>query len=310
MSPLKIASTVFSLISSVTGGSSRTSSSGEQGAGFADTLSLRLASLQGQASNPLLGGLSGNSSLGDAFSMLGASDMRSRLSANGRNFSLFDPESAFRMMSDINNREVNYKAQFAEMSEMKADVAEMQQAGLALGSVGSSESGEAIKARLQTFVAKYNEWVSRFQGTVADGGVLDGTQAAEVSLYELKQSIENRFNGAMHGLHGLRDLGIDINPTTGMVAFDTAKFDAAFSRVKDGVVATINEFSTNFAKSAELLGSANNFIPNRLANLDRVIDYIGDNKSSLQAEFGLGNAATPNAAVSKALAAYNAMFRA
>ena len=95
-----------------------------------------------------------------------------------------------------------------------------------------------------------------------------------------------------------------------MAAFDTARFDAAFSRVKDGVVATINEFSTNFAKSAELLGSANNFIPNRLANLDRVIDYIGDNKSSLQAEFGLDNAATPNASVSKALAAYNAMFRA
>ena len=58
-----------------------------------------------------------------------------------------------------------------------------------------------------------------------------------------------------------------------------SKLDAALASNKDGAISTIQEFIANFAKSAELLNSANNFIPNRLANLDRVIDYITDNLS-------------------------------
>ncbi|MFT3847310.1 MAG: hypothetical protein QM739_01130 [Propionivibrio sp.] len=71
---------------------------------------------------------------------------------------------------------------------------------------------------------------------------------------------------------------------------------------------TVDEFSANFAKSAGLLTSAGNFIPNRLDNLDRVIDYISANKASLQAEFGLGNPAKISDTVAKALAAYNATY--
>ena len=74
------------------------------------------------------------------------------------------------------------------------------------------------------------------------------------------------------------------------------------------MIDTVQQFSANFAKSAELLNSSNNFIPNRLDNLDRVIDYIAENKTSLQAEFGLGDTARPSATVSKALAAYNRIY--
>jgi hypothetical protein len=140
-------------------------------------------------------------------------------------------------------------------------------------------------------------------------GVLSGTQAAEVSLYELKQSIENRFNGAMHGVQGMRELGLNIDPTTHMASIDTAKLDAVLTKNREGALSAIGEFSGNFAKSAELLISSNNFIPNRLDNLDRVIDYIADNKTSLQAEFGMGDAAKPSAQVAKALAAYQQMFQ-
>ena len=64
----------------------------------------------------------------------------------------------------------------------------------------------------------------------------------------------------------------------------------------------------NFIKSAGLLTSVSNFIPNRLANLDRVIDYISENKTSLHAEFGLGDPAKMSDKVAKALAAYNATY--
>ena len=212
-------------------------------------------------------------------------------------------------MTTINREDVTYKAQFSELSEMKTAVASMQQAGQTLGSVNNSIDNESIKTQLQTFAAKYNEWVKRFDGTVKSDGLLAGTQAAEISLYELEQSVENIFNGAKDGFHGLRDLGFNIDPNTNLASLDTSKLDAVLASNKSGAVNTINEFSANFSKSAELLNSTNNFIPNRLANLDRVIDYISDNKSSLQAEFGLGDPAKPSAQVSKALATYNQIFR-
>jgi hypothetical protein len=80
--------------------------------------------------------------------------------------------------------------------------------------------------------------------------------------------------------------------------------DAALTTNKSGVIDTIGEFSANFVKSAELLNSAGNFISNRLENLDRVIDYITDNKSALQTEFGLGAPAKMTEQIAKALASY------
>ena len=102
---------------------------------------------------------------------------------------------------------------------------------------------------------------------------------------------------------------MSIDQTTNLASLDTSKLDAALANNKNGVINTIQEFSANFAKSAGLLNSVNNFIPNRLANLDRVIDYIFDNKPALQAEFGLGDPARPSTPVAKALAAYNQIFR-
>ena len=86
---------------------------------------------------------------------------------------------------------------------------------------------------------------------------------------------------------------------------NTKTLDAVLASNKEGAVNTINQFSANFTNAAGLLGSDNNFITNRLANLDRAIDYIGDNKSSLQSEFGLGDPAKISPQVAKALAAYN-----
>lgn len=337
MSPLAIASTLFGLFQS--SGSGSTAQSNQTGSGrhnaaesgdFSSSLALRMAGAKSQSINILLGSaLGGNkassgtdfltrlsgaqsgSQLGatDPLSLLGLSTTTQGLSPSGRNLSLFDPESAYRMMSVINAKDVTYKAQFSELSEMGTLVSGMQQAGQALGGVSALMDNEAIESQLQAFAAKYNDWVTRFDGTVKNNGLLAGTQAAEISLYELEQSVKNIFNGAKDGFHGMRDLGLNIDPNTKLATLDTSQLFAALGTNKTGAINALHEFGANFAKSAELLNSANNFIPNRLGNLDRVIDYITDHRSSLQAEFGLGDPAKPSAQVAKALAAYNQILR-
>ena len=321
-SALGIASSLFGLLQSSTSKTSSSTTSLTDSADFATSLKMRMAELQANSVSSITSGVLGTSSSGSsAFDFLSSLNNAGNsstplatlpgLSATGRNLSLFDPESAFTMMSTINSLDVTYKAQFSQLSEMKAAVSEMKQAGQTLGDVVDSTSENAqITSQLQTFVSKYNEWVTEFQGTVKSDGLLAGTQAAEISLYELRQSIENRFNGAMDGFRGLADLGLTIDPTTRLATLDASKLDAALASNKAGAVNTIDEFSANFAKSAGLLNSVSNFIPNRLANLDRVIDYISENKASLQTEFGLGAPAKISDKVAKALAAYNATYRA
>ena len=323
MSPLGIASTLFSLVQSSQSDSTQSTQttknadSASNDSDFSSSLAVRMATLQAQSINMLIGssssGNTASSSLdfltNSSHGMQSSSSAIPGLSAGGRNLSLFDPESAYTMMTNINNKDVTYKAQFSEMSDMKTAVASMQQAGNTLSNVSESFDSEAIKTQLQAFAGKYNEWINRFDNTVKSGGVLAGTQAAEVSLNELEQNVENIFNGAKDGFHGLRDLGFTIDQTTNLASIDTSKLDAALAINKTGVINTIDEFAANFAKSAELLNSANNFIPNRLANLVRVIDYINDNKPSLQAEFGLGDTAKSSVQVNKALANYNQVFK-
>lgn len=331
MSPLGIASTAFSLLSAL-GGSSSSSKTGGVGQGeFASSLALRLASQRTQSFDALLGTLSGKGGLGGGIDALfGGAPVRSGvdgilaeiglggrldgLSPLGRNLSLFDPESGYRMMSDINNRDLTYKAQFSELSEMKAAVGEMRRAGEALAAKvadGTTAADDAaIAAALQSFVGQYNEWVGRFAETVQAGGLLAGTQAAEVSLHELRQSIGNIFTGAAGGVRGMPDLGLSVDPVTHRATLDSGRLQSVLASNRDGALAAVGDFGRHFARSAELLVSENNFIPNRLANLDRVIDYIGDHRGALQAEFGLGDPARVSAQVAKALAAYERMLKA
>jgi len=326
MSPLAIASAVFKLASFFGGSKPETSSgassasSSPASASFQSSLAQQIATAQSAADNVLIGlAAPGRGGLFDFQSAVGAADplqaldlsaRRPATAALGRNLSLFDPESAYRMMTDINGRDVNYKAQFADLSAMGAAVGEMRAAAGKLSGSAAEGAGDAVRSALQSFATKYNEWIERFEEKAAAGGVLAGTQAAEVALYELRQSVENRFFGVADGVHGLADLGFAIDPTTHRATIDSGKLDAVIAHNRDGAVAAVEQFAASFARSAELLVASGNFIPNRLANLDRAIDFIKDNKTSLQAEFGLGDPARPGAAVAKALAAYEAMRRA
>jgi hypothetical protein len=231
------------------------------------------------------------------------------LSANGYNTSLYDPQSAYNMMTTINNDEVDFKAQYADLSQMGTAVQGMQQDGTALGAITTSTGTSDIEKQLQQFVTEYNAWIKQFSGDMQQGGVLSGTQAATESVYELQQNITSIFNGAGSGVQGMGDLGLTIDPKTGMASLDTSKLESVLASNKTGAVAAIDQFSGNFAKSAQLLNESDNFIPSQLNNLNNAISFITTNLSSLQSEFGMGDPANPTPAVSQALAAYNSMMK-
>ena len=221
---------------------------------------------------------------------------------------LFDTMSAHKLMTSINSRDVLHKAEFSEMYKMKDYVQQMEDAGDRLSGIIAATPNSEIQTQLQSFVAEYNGLVQQFKPSIQNGGLLAGVQAAEISLYELEQSVKYKFFGAKEGLHGMGDLGITIDPSSKLATLDSAKLDAVLSSNKLAAVNTLHEFSSNFSKSADLLNSNGNFIPNRLNNLSRAISYIANNKESLQAEFGIGDAAKPNSRVAQALAAYNQIY--
>ncbi|MCK9199911.1 MAG: flagellar filament capping protein FliD [Gallionella sp.] len=219
----------------------------------------------------------------------------------GRNMALPDPESAYRMMTLINGKDSLYKAQVHELSEMGKAVAGMQQAGQRLSNIAVGH--EDIEAGLKDFVAQYNDWIRRFAPDMGGDGLLAGTQAAQLSRYELEQSVRNMFIGVGEGLSGIDDIGVTV-ASDGTLSLDESKLDAMLASNMQAVVGATREFGASFARAAEMLNARNNFIANQLDNLNRAIRYIGDNHAAWQAEFGAGDAAKPAGQVAKALAAY------
>lgn len=281
--------------------------------GVDSSFALTLANFRAQSLGWLIGSISGTGNARsvtgiDAPTLLANIGSVGGLSATGRNSSLFDPESAYAMMSLINKAEVAYKAQFSALGEMKTYVAGLRQDAQNLGSIDTATDNGRIKSQLQDFASQYNGWVQRFDADMRSGGVLAGTRAAQISRHELDQSIKSIFHGASAGLNGLRDLGFSIDPATGLATLDTAKLDSVLASNKQGAVDTLQQFGANFARAAELLGSAGNFIARQLDKLGRAIDYIDDNKPALQAEFGLGDPARPAGQVALALSAYSKVY--
>lgn len=281
----------------------------------ADSFALQFAQMRSQQLDSLVGAaFGGNSAVAtqsaslNPMSLLAKSGQASGLTPTGRVASLFNPESAFKMMSVINKNDANYKAQYSELSQMGTAVKAMQQEGQSLESISSTSSNDSIKAQLQEFASKYNAWVQKFDADVKEGGVLAHTQAADVSRFELRQNVQNVFYGAAEGVRGMYDLGLTIDPKTNLASLDASKLDSVLASNKKGAIAALQDFSVNFTKSAELLNSKGNFISNQLNNLSKAIAYVANNKSSLQAEFGTGDTADTaksSEQVTKALAAYN-----
>lgn len=285
-----------------------------QSAALNNLISSAMSGKSGQGAssgNPLFASNAsdGNPLYGDTSSSNSAAGANG-LNAAGRNMSLCDPESGYKMMSLINKKEISYQAEFAALTEMKGEVTQLQHESEDLAALKASTDNTSVHAELQQFVDEYNTWVGEFDDEMRTDGALANSNAAKVSRYELGQSITSPFNGAKYGLQGMQDLGITIDPVSKLARLDGSKLDSVLAENKTGAIETIQSFSANFAKSAQLLNASDNFIANRLGNLDRVIHYLNANKVDLQAEFGLGDTATPSANIAQALAAYKKIARA
>lgn len=293
-----------------------------QGVSFSD-IALRVASLQEQTLGALMNssstaGLANDSgglnallaSLNSPVTTVASSSAGGSingLSATGRVSALPAPEAAYQLMTFINKQELAYKSQFSELGQMQSALSEMQQNAQNLDGIGTSTDNESIKSQLQKFASQYNDWVKRFDADMQTDGILAGTQAAQVSRYELEQSVSTVLNGR-NGLRGLSDMGLTIDPGSKLAVLDTARLDSVLASNKTGVVNTLHEFSANFAKSAEMLNSDGNFIKNRLDNLSRAINFISENKPALQSEFGLGDAPQSTSPITQAAAAYKLLY--
>ncbi|WP_348945402.1 flagellar filament capping protein FliD [Chitinibacter sp. FCG-7] len=228
----------------------------------------------------------------------------SGLSTLGRNLALSDPESAYRMMSHINQLGVIYPAQSARLSNMQSGVSELAQAAKPLSKIDATADFASVKVQLQNLADQYNQWRRNFDADLQDPELLAGTQAAQVARYELAQSIASPFHGAQHGIQGMAALGLTIDPVTNMAQLDTQKLSALWQQQPSAAAAAVSDFGAHFAQSATLLTEQNNFFAKQQANLAKVISYMDTNKAKLQQEFGLGDPPQPSSSVARAYADY------
>ena len=229
------------------------------------------------------------------------------LSAIGRNMALSDPESAYKMMTDINRRSVEYKAQYATLSDMQTGVGQLSQAAEQLGKITAESPFSTVKSQLQSFADQYNSWRRTYDADSQNPELLGNTQAAQAARHTLQASISNPFHGANQGLQGLAALGLEIDPVSKMAKLDVTKFEQTWAQQPANATAAINDFSANFSAAANLLTANGNFFQKQLSNLDRAIGYIQSNQTALQTEFGLGDPPKLSTRLSQALAEYQKM---
>ncbi|WP_157670881.1 flagellar filament capping protein FliD [Chitinibacter sp. GC72] len=228
----------------------------------------------------------------------------SGLSPLGRNLALSNPESAYRMMSHINQLGVIYPAQSARLSDMQTGVGELALTAKSLSKIDATADFASVKAQLQNLADQYNQWRRNFDTDLQDPELLVGTQAAQVARYELAQSIASPFHGAQQGIQGMAVLGLTIDPATNMAQLDTQKLSTVWSQQPTAAAAAVSDFASHFAQSATLLTEQNNFFAKQQANLAKVINYMDSNKTKLQQEFGLGDPPQVSAKIARAYADY------
>lgn len=253
----------------------------------ATSLQLQMASLRNSIFEVILSGGASDPGAADFASLLG--EQTARIDTAGRNLSLRDPEAAYRMMTEINRRESEFKTEHAALQQMSDDIVRLESVGHGLEVLDTSSTNQEISAKLEDFVAQYNAWEDRYDDQVAKGGTLDNIQAAEVALWEMECSVRSIFPGAADGIRGLSDLGIEIDAGSKQARFDPARLQAALSDNRTGAIHAIDEFSAAFTKSADLLNGQDNFMRHALENRSRAMEFIASHRSSLEQEFGTGD---------------------
>ncbi len=212
------------------------------------------------------------------------------------------------MVTVLNRVEVTFKAQFSELGEMRHSLVTEQAAAKQLARLDANSSAADIKGALAHFVNTYNAGVNRFAPALDRGGVLEGSWEAQRARFATRRDIDYILNGADKGIKGdLAKLGITTDPGTGLAAIDEGKLDAALAANKAHVAASSSAFADTFITTVDFLNAKGHSQQRQMANLERAVHWIDDNREAVQKEFGPGAAATPNEAFAKAAALYDAM---
>ena len=214
------------------------------------------------------------------------------------------------MITVLNRVEVTFKAQFSELGEMRHSLVAEQGAARQLAGLTADSAKADIKAELAHFLETYNAGVNRFAPAVDKGGILEGSWEAARARFATQRDIGYVLNGSEVGIKGdLAKLGVTTDPKTGLAAIDQAKLDGALDKDPGHVVASLTAFANTFVTTVDFLNAKGHSQQRQMANLDRAVNWIGDNKAAVQKEFGPGAAATPNAAFAKAAGNYGQMAR-
>jgi flagellar capping protein FliD len=205
----------------------------------------------------------------------------------------------------INRLEIILKAQHTELGSLKDILANEQESAQQLVRIDTQTSAADIKQALHEFIDRYNAGVNRFAPDVAHGGILEYSAEAARARFATQRDINNPLVGADGGLKGgMTALGITVDPKTGLAAIDETKLNAMLSKDGQADVNTIHDFANQFIATITNINAEHNPQDKQLNNLERAIQWIADNKGSVQKEFGLGKPATPNSTYAKAAAAY------
>lgn len=214
------------------------------------------------------------------------------------------------MVTVLNRVEVTFKAQYAELGEMRKSLVHEQEAAHRLSELSLATTNAELKYALDDFIAIYNAGVRRFDPSVDKGGILEGSWEAARARFATERDIGYILNGSATGLKGgLAALGINTDPATKLASVDHTRLDSALATNKDTVVGALASFAAMFSATVDCLNAAEHAQVRQMANLDRAVHWIDDNRASVQREFGPGAAATPNEAFAKAAALYDSMAR-
>jgi len=178
----------------------------------------------------------------------------------------------------------------AEVLKQLSDrMAELGTASQGLGGFGKSSGNGEIKAALQDFIARYNDWDAEFDPYFERGALLDNNQAGEVARFSLRREVGSIFHGAGNGgfAQGLTDMGVSFS-ADGQLLLNDAAFSAALATNRDAAVQTLNNMADAFGSAATLLASDGHLLDRRIDNAGRAIAWATDNQDKVDAEFGPG----------------------
>lgn len=253
------------------------STSAATGSGNGDFLSA-LLNAQGALSGAAAG--SGTSAI-DALSGSGSTRMNNVLAQ------LEASNAAFLRRYNARVEAIGDEAQV--LTQLRNRMAELGTASQGLEGVSAASGDGEIKAALQDFITRYNQWDAEFDPYFEQGALLDDNQAGEVARFSLRREVGSIFHGAGNGGFelGLTDMGVGFT-ADGQLKLDGAAFDAALTRNRQAAVQTLNNVATAFGRTADLLAADGHLLDRRIDNAERAINWAADNQGDVDAEFGPG----------------------